>query len=143
MAKLTYASLYFSSPASTPLSAATPAKAEGTTVSMQLADFEMDANNRLTYRQANTRVFDVVATLGLEKGSGSETLGTLHIYKNGSAVTGALTDLTFENTTYEYNAALAAQISLSENDYIEVWLETVNGDDVTVQSGTLSASVAG
>ncbi len=143
MAKLSYGSLYFSTPAGTVLSAATPAKGLGATTAMQLADFTMPSNNRLTYEQATTRVFDVRATLGIEKASGSETLGTLHLYKNGVLVTGARTDITFENTSYEYNCVLDAQISLSENDYIEVWLESVNGDNLTIQSGTVSISVAG
>jgi hypothetical protein len=140
-AALTYGSLYFSSSAQTTLSAATPAKAAGTTAGMENSGFTASTTNRLTYDGAVTRVFHVEACLSVGTGVGAETM-TFFIYKNGSIVTGAEIDR--KVTTNDVGAcAVACLVSLASTDYVEVWVETLGGDNMTVEYGTLIAKVVG
>lgn len=141
MAKLVFASLYFSTPAATTLSAATPAKAAGTTTKMKTAEFT-HTTGRLTHNGLNARTFNVLATLTLSKAAGTASAVTMSIRKNAAAVTGARVNLTIADTA-EHAVALAAQIDMATNDYLEIWLETDTGDDITVEDGTLVVSVAG
>ncbi len=62
MAKLSFGSLYWATPAATVLGVATPLKAAGTTAAMVVGDFTASTSNRLTYTAAATRTFEVTAT---------------------------------------------------------------------------------
>lgn len=154
MAKLSYGSFYVSSPAATTLSAATPAKAAGTTTALELGDFT-HANNKLTYNQATTRDFVVVANVLLQKASGSASVVELHLYKNGSPVTGMST---YKNQAQEvvldedgnaffddtpFFLMIQGTVELANGDYLELYLETDTGDDVTVLNGGMAVKVAG
>jgi len=143
MAKLSFGSCYFSTPASTTLSAATPAKAAGTTTSMQLADFTMPANNRLTYTATDTRTFQAMFTGSASKASGGSALSAGYIAKNGSVITGSQVQRQLANTSDIGAGAVSAQFTLAQNDYIEFWVETDNGDDLTIEAGVLSVHVIG
>ena len=83
MAKLSYGSFYVSSSALTALSAATPAKAAGTTTAGELpADGQFThTSNRLTYAGTVTRDFGVTAWAAITKASGTQSKITVHIYK--------------------------------------------------------------
>ena len=136
---MAYGGMYISSSAVTTLASATPLKAAGTTTSMGLNSFT-HSNNRLTYTGAATRVFSVVATLSVSAAS-AETM-TFFIYKNGSFLTGAEIDRKASNNDIGA-VAIAALISLAEDDYIEVWLESLGGADLTLNYGQVVATVAG
>ena len=142
MAKLSFGSCYFSTTALTSLSANTPAKAAGTTTAMQLGDFTT-TNNRLTYTGATTRTFQVGFAGTSSKGGGGSTLGIYSIYKNGSAIPGILATRTIANATDRGAFGMLGQIQLAQNEYIELWLETDTGDDLTIEAGVLSAVVIG
>jgi hypothetical protein len=153
MAKLSYGALFVSSPSATTLGAATPAKAAGTTTALELGDFT-HADNRLTYTQATTRDFLFALNATLVKAAGSDSVVTLHVYKNGStSVISEPYDLTRDivldqdgnvhNDDIPIRLSLTGTVELAQNDYLEVWLETDTGDDVTLQVAQMTVKVAG
>lgn len=143
MALLSFGSAYFSTPAATANIAATPIKADGTTTPMQLADFDMSASNRLRYLDATTRTFEVMFTGCVSKGGGGPTQGIAYIYKNDVLVDGSNVERTIANASDFGAFAVSCQVTLALNDYVELWLETDNGDNLTIESGVLSAKVLG
>lgn len=143
MAQLTFGSIYIDTPVETTLAANTPAKAAGTTATMQLAGFSHPSNNRLTYTDATTRVFDVRFDGSVTKSAGGATQSTYYIYKNGSVITGASVGRTIASASDEGAFAVGGQVTLAQNDYIELWFKTDTGDDLTAAKGVLSAKVLG
>lgn len=136
-----YGALYFSSAVTTTLAAATPAKAAGTTAAQNGSrHFTISTTNRLTYIGVDTDVFRVSCTVGITKSAGGSTTGSHYLYVNDSPVTGASINRTYANATDEGSVALVAHITLTTNDYIELWLETDTGDDLTVNDGTITIS---
>lgn len=142
MARLTYGGFYFSTPAATTLGAATPAKAAGSTTALQLGDFT-HSDNRLTYEATVTRDFEVMAAISLTKASGSASVASLLVAKNGSPVTGLRVDRSCPEDTDERLLVVVGNLSLTEDDYVELFLETDTGDDLTVESGVMTCKVIG
>jgi hypothetical protein len=143
MAQLTFGSIYIDTPAETTLDAATPTKAAGTTATMQLAGFTHPSSNRLTCSEATARVYEVAFCGSVTKGAGGSTQSDYAIYKNGSAITGATVGRTIASATDEGAFAVTGQVSLESGDYIELWLATDTGDELTIEKGVLSAKVLG
>ena len=141
MALVSYGEFYFAVPAATALGLATPAKAAGTTSGSQLGGFTSPINNRLLYSDADTRTFFVCCAVSITKAGGSQTSVTLYVYKNGVAVDGLRAVRSATNNAAA--ASVAGLVQLATGDYLELWLETANGDDVTVQAGTLSTFSVG
>lgn len=141
MAKLSYGHFRFTTPAITTLSAAAPAKAAGTTVAGELGEFTHTANNRLVYDGLTTRAFAVFVSLALLKDTGGNSAVTIHVYKNGSSV-GSF-PLTINNATDDMPMTWCGTTELATDDYLEIWLETDTGDDLTVRAGSLLVSVLG
>jgi hypothetical protein len=128
----TYGSLYWSVPVSTTLAVATSAKALGTTVAGGLSNF-------LKYTGTATLMFRVELSISVKKGAGSTSVLQIPLYKNGTAVANKL--ITLPSTDYQ-DAGLVWLVSLSTNDYVELYLQTDTGDDVTVMGGTMTVTVA-
>lgn len=142
MAILRYGGLYFSTPTETTLSAATPAKAAGTTTALPLSGFS-HSNGRITYSNATTRDYLISTSISATKAVGSATVGSFYLYKNGNPISGAVIGRTLSNTTDVGSISLTSLISLANNDYVEIWVATVNGNNITVQNATMTATVAG
>lgn len=130
---------YFSTPASASLVAATPKLAAGTTTSIVADGFTVSSANRLTYDGMVTRNVSVEATFSVTKTGGGSTTGSFYIYKNGSAVTGVQVDRTLNNSGNELTIALHGIVSLATDDYVELWYATGNGNNMRIESGTVSA----
>ena len=137
---LTYGGCYISSSATTTLAAATPAKAAGTTTSMGLNGFS-HSSNKLTYTGTATRVFSVHCAVSASTISGAETVN-FYIHKNDSLVTGSQIQRKVSNNDVGA-AACNALVSLATNDYVELWVSSLGGDDVVIEFGTMIAKVAG
>ena len=141
--QLQYGSCYISTPAATAVVAAnTPIKAAGTTTELQTSGFS-HTSNRLTYTGTPTLVFNVMAFMSATKAAGTSADVRYAIAKNGTIVTGCSVT---RNTTSSAEGAMGCGglVSLATNDYVELWIENLtNGDDVTVQEGTLTATIAG
>ena len=143
MALLSFGSCYWSTATATVNVANTPIKAAGTTSSMQLADFSMPLSNRLTYTGADTRTFEIRFDGSVSKGVGGATQSLNYIYRNGTLVTGAITGRTISSASDIGAFSISAQVIMTTNDYIELWLEDDTGDDLTIEYGVLSAKVLG
>ena len=131
--------MYWSVAAATSLSAATAAKAAGTTVAGSLSNFTMPSNNRLKYTGAETTVFSVQVNVSLSKAAGTSTQLQVPLRKNGTTVANLI--LTVPGTDYTL-ASLKWLVSLATNDYLEVYLETDTGDDITIRGGTVVVETA-
>ena len=144
MAKLVFGSFVFTTPVETPLAAATPAKALGTTAAGPLADFTMPQNNRLLYTGLTTRAFQINMAIAAQKTTGGATNAIFHVHINDLS---PLPDITIERTIANNNDTGAIPIcgafNLSTGDYVELWLETANGDNITIIGGQMVISVLG
>jgi len=143
MAKLVYGSLAFSTPAETTLAAATPTKASGTTTALVMGDFTMSADNRLRYDGVTTRDFEVEISVSLSKASGGATNAMVHIHKNDVHDPLLTIERTLANTSDIGALGLSVALTLEQNDYVEIWLETTNGDNLTIEKGQMVVSVLG
>jgi len=141
MAKLSFGGMYFSTAAATTLTLNTPAKALGTTTAMELGDFTMPANNRLTYTAATTRSFEVIACVSMS--AAGATNSTIYIAKNDSVI--AASAIQRKISTGGDIGALAVSVNtqMDQNDYVELWLENDDGDNMTVENGTVTVKVLG
>ncbi len=130
--------IYWATPAATSNGVATPIKCAGTTAAQGTAlSVTQATTNRLTYTGVATRNFKVTATVGLS--AAAATNGKLHLYKNGSLITGST--ITRVLPISDIGAmAIHALVSLAPTDYVELWCETDDGDDITIQNGVLSIS---
>ena len=143
MAMLAFGSFAFTTTVETPLAANTPAKALGTTVVGEIGDFTMPVNNRLLYGGATTRAFEIILSTSSVRSAGSQALATIHVAKNGVVVTNLSTTRTLLNTSDVGAVALCGSLSLAQNDYVEIWLETNNGTNITITKGCMIVRVLG
>lgn len=128
--------IYFSTPAATANEANVAIKCAGTTAAQGTAFLVTQATtNRLTYTGNRTRTFMVSAAVSLS--AAAATNGKLHLYRNGALITGATVRRALPITDVGA-MALHALVDMATNDYVELWCETDDGDDITIQSGVLS-----
>jgi hypothetical protein len=138
---------YFSAAnqAITTLAAATAAKFAGTTTARNLHGFT-HTNNRLTYNGIGNGSHDFLVactlTVKLEAGSGA-TKAKIMIFKNGVAETGLEIRQSLLNTGDEVAMSLVGGVTLTTNDYIEIFALTGNGDDLTCLMGVVKISDEG
>lgn len=138
-----YGGYYFSTPAATALAAAVPAKASGNTTATLLVGFTT-TDNRLTKDTGlPSRNYLVVASISTTKAGGSATEGSFYIAKNGVVVAESQINRTLAGSTDTGAMPISSLVELEGDDYVEIFVETVNGDDITVEYGNLSATVAG
>ena len=143
MALLTYGSCYVSTAVITSLAAATPQKAAGTTTAMKLAGFTSPVSNRLTYTDATTRDFEIMFTGSCFKGGGGDAQLEILLHHGVSAIPGAVTLRTIASATDNGAFAVSAQVTLAQNEYVELWLKSNTINDITISQGVLSAKVLG
>ena len=143
MAKLSFGSCYWSTPAATANVTGTPIKAAGTTTAVAEEDFTMSADNRLTYDGATTRWFEVLFTGSVTKAAGTTTQAEFSIYKDGVFITGS--DVQRQIPSGDEGAfAVSCHTQIDPGSYVELWCETVDtGNDLTIQHGVLSVKVLG
>jgi len=141
--EMAFGSLYFSSAATTTLSAATPAKAAGTTAAMLNNNFTASTTNRLTYTGTTTLYFKVECTVTMTHSGTASTLASIWLYKNGSVVTGTEIQRDVADTGDFGAGATHAIMQLETDDYVELWVETSDGDDMQIDFGVLSAVTVG
>ncbi|MDC8002116.1 hypothetical protein POV26_13800 [Aequorivita todarodis] len=117
-------------------------KVAGTTTSNNLFRFERVGNNRIVYRGAKRRFFQVNASVSYQA-SGDPTI-ILYIAKNGSVIT--QTKVYGRGATgFFVNAGILAlpiigTVELSNGDYIEIWAERYSGTgDMNTVSLNLTA----
>lgn len=131
-----YGAIYWSAGAAAANEANTPIKVAGTTAALGTANKVTQATtNRLTYTGVNTRTFKCNATFSVD--CSAATSLKMHLYKGGAAITGATIQRTVGGTDIGA-MAIHASVDLATNEYVELWCETNDGDNVNVPCGQLS-----
>lgn len=131
-----YGAIYWSAGAAAANETATPIKVAGTTAALGTANKVTQATtNRLTFTGSDTRTFFASATFSVDC-SAATTL-KMHLYKDGSAITGATIQRTVGGTDVGA-MAIHAVVDLAPSSYVELWCETNDGDNVNIPFGQLS-----
>lgn len=135
-----YGALAFSTAAATTLAAATASKAAGSTTAGPLSLFT-HSNNRLTYTGSTPQDRLVTFSGSVNKASGSGALVEVRFRKNGATLSNVKVEFTLSPSAW-VPISLGYVVPFVSGDYVEMWLESANGDDVTIQSGTLTVTGA-
>lgn len=124
----------------TALTANVWSKIAGTTTALLLNQFTSPVSNRLTHTGANPIVVSIncSATLNFSAGGGN-TLRSIAIFKNGAQITPSLIS---EQNASGINISMSTQtfVSLSTNDYIEVYCRSSANSNVTAANLILTAT---
>ncbi|MBL7931263.1 MAG: hypothetical protein JNL60_05160, partial [Bacteroidia bacterium] len=124
--------IYISSTASTTFAAVnSPVKIQGTTTSANLFRVSSSVNNRLVYTGNKTKRFAVICSLS-SIASGNNKNFSFYISKNGSVLPESKQLMKCSSSVDRGSITLSCTVSLSTNDYIEVWCE--NNTDATALS---------
>ena len=95
---------------------------------------------------SGVQTIDGAVTESASAGSMSATAGCLaeaHLYKSGTLIPGATVARTISNGGDKGAFAVSAQVSLDDGQYVELWVESDGVQDITIESGVLSAKVIG
>ncbi len=107
-----------------------PIKISGTTTSNNLFRFEKDGNNKIIYRGAKKRYFQVNASVSFQ--SDGEPTIILYIAKNGSIITDTKVYGRGASGFFVSNSGILAlpivgTVELKNGDSIEIWAERFSG----------------
>jgi hypothetical protein len=138
-----YGSLYFpdSLTAQTDNIANTPIKAAGGTVGENCFGFS-HSDNRLTYTGNTGRAFLVNVCASITASGATES--TTYIALNGAIIEGSHIHRKIGTSGDHGALAMVSIVKLKKDDYIELWCESDNSaDDLTIEAGTITITVAG
>jgi hypothetical protein len=108
-------------------------KVAGTTTASAINQKFSHADNKLTYTGALPRVFKVTAILTVTGPNNAQL--TACVYKTGAEVSGSCSTVTANGVGKAENIQAQAIVSLSQNDYIEIWIANdTNDTDLTVDA---------
>lgn len=131
-----YGAIYWSAGAAAANETDTPIKVAGTTAALGTANKVTQATtNRLTFTGSDTRTFFVSATFSIDLSAAS--VAKMHIYKGGVAITGATIQRTVGGTDVGA-MAIHTFVDLAPSEYVELWCETNDGDNINIGFGQLS-----
>lgn len=135
-----HGSLYWVTTAGTTTVADTPKKAAGITIGANCFGFS-HKDNRLTYEGHVGRTF--LASVSFSISSSGATNTTMYIAKNG--VVFPLAGIQRKIGTGGDIGAVSVTLlgKLKKGDYIELWVETDDGDTLTIENGVMTVTVAG
>jgi len=118
--------------------ASTPVLVAGTWIEERSSQFTTTAAGRITFNAELTQVFPVDVSFGLVAATGGAGINIrVYIAVNGSIISAASIAVTTDSSTSR-TGFIPWQLELSQNDYIEIWLENnTNTTDVTVEDITV------
>ncbi len=123
--------LYISSSATTNFTASnTPTKVAGTTTSANLFRVTSSANNRLRYTGIKIKTFEVMCSLSLLPGGNNKSY-SFYIAKNGTKLPESQMTAKSNSSSDQISIPVSCVVSLSPNDYIEIWCEN-NVDNTNI-----------
>ena len=100
------------------------------------------STNRLTSDGAAGRIVEVTATLCMTTSAATQAFIT--IFKNGLVVDADAAIQRAVSVGADTGAAACSLlVSMVKGDYVEVWVTTDDGDEVTLTGGTVIAKVVG
>ena len=130
------AEFHWTSESVTTLSAATPAKAAGTTSADTLLGFSSPTSNQLQYDGIKSRSFLVSCSISTLKSGGGSTVGQVSIAVDGTADANHFSQRTLANANDIGNQHVISIVTMEEGQQMEIYLETDTGDDLTVKNGS-------
>lgn len=116
-----------------------PVKIAGTTTALSLFRVTMPANNKLTYTGFKTKRFQAICSVTSTAVS-SNTNFSFHIYKNGVKLPESTQSMKLGSGVSAGSLTLSCTVSLTTNDYIEVWVEN-NTDNSDLTADNLNLSI--
>lgn len=110
----------------------TPSKIQvGTAFVSGIQDqFTVDNTGKVVYLGTDTQLFDVGAVVMWEIGTGSNQIFRFYIAKNGTIVTATVSEQEFDATD-PISVSIHGVVSMSTNDFIEVYVEKSTGTDTS------------
>jgi len=116
-------------------------KSAGTTIAMECSGFS-HSDNRLTYTGNVGRVFSVQANASMT--TSAATKASITIFKNGEKICSSAAIQRYVSVGTDIGAAgVGVMVKLKKDDYVELWLTTDDGDEVTIEAGSMIVTVAG
>lgn len=117
----------------------TPKKAAGATNGNNCNGFS-HSDNRLTYEGPEGRTF--LVNVAYSVSASGATNSTMHLAKNDTpAVSGIQRKI---GTGGDIGAgAGSVLVTMKRGDYVELWVETDDGDDLTIERAVMTVTVAG
>lgn len=94
------------------------------------------AGGRITYNGEKNATLPVTATVSLEPVSGTNKDINIYLAKNGVVITASKVFTTVSAVSPK-NQSVVWQDSWASGDYYEVWIESVDGTDVQVNTAKL------
>ena len=100
------------------------------------------SNNRLTYTGNTGRMIEVTATLSMQTSAATQVFFT--IFKNGVVIDADAAIQRAVGVGSDTGAGGCSILcSMVKDDYVEIWVTTDDGDEVTLTGGTMIAKVVG
>lgn len=123
---------------------ASAVKADPTTIASGYAsDVTEGTNARLTYTGTPTAIGGARAYIALEQSTGSNKNIEIQMTKNGVLIPGGQTVATTVSGEI-HSMYVEANVQLTTNDYVEVWIKNLGGSgDTVVHSLNLTTTVIG
>jgi len=134
-----YAELHITATATTVITVAgTYVKMAGTTTVDSALNFSASGNNRLVCDSLVTSNYLITLSCAVQSTSNNHTLA-MRIYKNGVAETSSTMSQRAETANTPCGINLNQIISLTTNDYVEIWLTNITtNNNLTAINATLT-----
>lgn len=126
----------FDAATTTVLSAATPKLITGVWTVERVSQMIGTAGGRLTYKSGRMAVLPITIALSLEPVSGTNKDVNIYIAKNGVIESSSKVSTTVSSGSPK-NQTVLWQAQLSEDDFIECWIESIDGTNIQVNSASL------
>lgn len=128
--------LSFQTPTTTNLAVATPALITGTWGVERSSQMTGTVAGRITYNGEKPVTLPISATLSIEPVSGTNKAVNIYLAKNGSVVSNSMVS-TVVSAGGPKNQGVNWQDVFTENDFYELWIESVDGTDLQVNTASL------
>jgi len=128
--------LSFTTPTTTVLAVATPALVTGAWSVERESQMTGTVAGRVTYDGEKGATLPITATLSLEPVSGTNKSVNIYLAKNGSIVANSVV-VTVVSSGSPKNQSVVWQDVFQNDDFYEVWIESVDGTDLQVNTAKL------
>lgn len=128
--------LSFQTPTTTVLSAATPALITGTWAVERTSQMTGTAAGRITYNGGKNATLPISATLSIEPVSGTNKGVNIYLAKNGSVIANSAV-ATVVSSGSPKNQTVNWQDSFATGDFYEVFIESIDGTNLEVNTASL------
>lgn len=123
-------------PTTTILGVATPTKVTGVFSTIRTSQMTATTDGRITYNGEKNATLPITAALSLEPVSGTNKDINIYLAKNGVVIPNSKVFTTVSAVSPK-NQSVVWQDSWASGDYYEVWIESVDGTDVQVNTAKL------